>query len=425
MSSPGQKRGSCGHAMAIFDGHAFCARCREKGKGEEPCVTDKDTVDCSLCNSFTPEQRAQISTPSYKIKKEKREAKRADITQPTDELVDPSSVSVIGVVSGPSSDRSPVPPEKKAKKDKPSVKPKISATSTLSSATEDKFTALEDKWSERFNRLEALLLAKSMEPTFSSDVRVAPTHSAPSNVTHDSEPFFQPPNPSGDSSQRTGPDSSAALQPSAGKLVRDSSVHGSSSSERTGPDNVASQQKSAGKLKVKSTSQGRTGPDTASQKHKSTGKPGTDFHRPTTVLAESSKQPVTDHPPSDRPLAPPALLHRPFRRAGRTAFLAWIQIQIVKSLISLRWNSLQRRGTFRKIKILNRNYRLQRNRHTGRPCEAYDPLWVGRISLTWTVQTHLTTTPSLGPKLQSPARSQSRCLQRIIFVASYPNSISP
>ena len=204
-------------------------------------------------------------------------------------------------MSGPSSDKSPVPPEKKAKKDKPSVKPKKSATSTLSSATEDKFTALEDKWSERFNRLGALLLAKSMEPIFSSDVRVAPTHSAPSNVTRDSEPFFQPPNPSGESSQRTGPDSSAALQPSAGKLVRDSSLHGSSSSERTGPDNVASKQKSAGKLKVKSTSQGRTGPDTASQKHKSTGKPGTDFHRPTTVLAKSSKQPVTDHPPSGRP----------------------------------------------------------------------------------------------------------------------------
>ena len=302
MSSPGQKRGSCGHAMAIFDGHAFCARCREKGKGEEPCVKDKDSVDCSLCNSFTSEQRVQISTPSYKIKKEKREAKRADITQPTDELIDPSSISVIGVVGGPSTDKSPVPPEKKTKKDKPSVKPKKSATATLSSATEDKLTALEDKWSDRFNRLEALLLAKSMEPAFSSDVRVAPTHSAPSNVTWDSEPFLQPPNPSDDAFQRTGPDSSAALQPSAGKLVRDSSLLGSSSSERTGPDNVASQQKSAGKLKVKSTSQGRTGPDTASQKHKSTGKPSADCHRPTTALPEISKQPVTDHPSSDRPL---------------------------------------------------------------------------------------------------------------------------
>ena len=32
MSSQGQKRGNCGHAMASFDGHAFCAH-REKGKG--------------------------------------------------------------------------------------------------------------------------------------------------------------------------------------------------------------------------------------------------------------------------------------------------------------------------------------------------------------------------------------------------------
>ena len=301
MASPGQKRGSCGHAMAIFDGHTYCARCREKGKGEEPCVKDKDSVDCTLCNAFTPEQRAQISTPSNKIKKEKREAKRADNNQPADELIDPASVSVIGVVSGPSPDKTPVPPEKKVKKDKSSVKPKKSSSSTLTSNTEDKFTALEDKWSERFSRLEALLLAKSMEPTFSSEVRVAPTHSPPPVVSRDAEPFFHPPNSSGDTSQRTGPDSSAALQPSAGKLVRESSVHGSSSSERTGPDNVASQQKSAGKLKVKSASQGRTGPDTASQKHKSTGKPGTDLHRPSTVLAESAKQPVTDHPPSDQP----------------------------------------------------------------------------------------------------------------------------
>ena len=181
MSSPGQKRGSCGHAMAIFDRHAFCARCREKGKGEEPCISNKDTTDCTLCNAFTPEQRAQISTPSYKIKKEKREAKRLDSTQPTDELVDPSSVSVIGVVSGPSSDKPPIPPEKEVKKDKP-TKPKKSS-SALSSATEDKFTALEDKWADRFNRLEALLLARSMEPTFSSDVRVAPAHPPPGNVS--------------------------------------------------------------------------------------------------------------------------------------------------------------------------------------------------------------------------------------------------
>ena len=179
-----------------------------------------------MCNSFTPEQRAQISTPLYKIKKEKREAKRVDNTQPTDELVDPSSVSIIGVVSGPSADKSPAPPEKKPKKDKPPTKSKKSS-SALSSAMEDKFSALEDKWADRFNRLEALLLARSIEPTFSSDVRVAPDH-PPGNVTRDSEPFFQPSDKPLDISQRTGTDSSAALHPSAGKLTTDRALQESS-----------------------------------------------------------------------------------------------------------------------------------------------------------------------------------------------------
>ena len=156
MSSPGQKRGSCGHAMAGFDGHAFCARCREKGKGEEPCISNKDTTECKFCNLFSPEQRAQLATPSYKLKKEKREAKRVDNPTPTEDiaLVDPASVSVIGAVGGAASSHSPsVPPEKKPKKDKPKAK------KAASSSTDDRFSALDAKWSEHFNRLEALLLA--------------------------------------------------------------------------------------------------------------------------------------------------------------------------------------------------------------------------------------------------------------------------
>ena len=310
MSSPGQKRGSCGHAMAFFDSHAFCACCREKGKGEEPCIANKNTSDCSFCNTFTPEQRAQISTTSNKIKKEKREAKRMDSTQPTDELVDPSNVSVIGVVGETaSSSKSPVPPEKKHKKDKPPTKVKKSTVAT-SSSVDDKFSALDDKCSERFNRLEALLLSKSMEPTFSADVRVTPVHSPPANVARDSEPFVQPTNRPVDTSQRTGPDSSAALQPSAGKLTRDTPLHGSSSSERTGPDIIASQQQSAGKLKhrLKSATQGRTGPDTASQKQKSTGKPITNL--PLFLLrAPTSRSPTKLLPTDPDPLASLALFH--------------------------------------------------------------------------------------------------------------------
>ena len=67
MSSPGQKRGSCGHVMASFDCHSFCARCHDKGKGQDPCVEKKDSTDCKLCNSLTAEQPAQLATPSYKL----------------------------------------------------------------------------------------------------------------------------------------------------------------------------------------------------------------------------------------------------------------------------------------------------------------------------------------------------------------------
>ena len=190
MSSPGQRRGSCGHAMASFDRHVFCARCRDKGKGEEPCVADKDTSDCSLCNSLTPEQRIQLATPSYKIKKEKREAKRAEATNPTteDTLVDPSSVEVIGVVGdSQSSQVDSAPPEKKTKKDK---LPSKSKKPVESSSTDSKISELDQKWSERFNRIEALLLSKSLQPSFTSEVRVSPAHTPPAGIRKDSEPFF-------------------------------------------------------------------------------------------------------------------------------------------------------------------------------------------------------------------------------------------
>ena len=45
MSSPGQKRGGCGHVMVSFDGHSFCAICRDKRKGKDPCVENPQTTD--------------------------------------------------------------------------------------------------------------------------------------------------------------------------------------------------------------------------------------------------------------------------------------------------------------------------------------------------------------------------------------------
>ena len=192
--------------MAGFDLHSFCARCHDKKKGKDPCV-EKPNVECQLCKALTPEQVSQLATPSYKLKKEKRD--KADSTpskkdsssstlvtlSPT--LVDPARVSVIRAVDGQDTGLSAQPAEKKKKVEekKKSVKPKPSTSTAAAVSTDQKFQEMDQKWSDRFNRLEALLLAKTLdrpqqEPTFST-VKVVPTHSPPANVTR-SEPFINP-----------------------------------------------------------------------------------------------------------------------------------------------------------------------------------------------------------------------------------------
>ena len=288
MSSPGQKRGSCGHAMAIFDQHSYCARCREKNKGKDPCVESKDTTSCKFCSAFTPEQLAQISTPSYKIKKEKREARKSVTATPTkdsSELVDPASVSVIGVVgqegstlptdSIKSPPSSSMPPEKKAKKEKVSAKPR---KSSASASTDTKLADLDSKWSDRFNRLEAVLLSKSFQPTFSSEVKLTPSHSPPTNIPRDSEPFFQP-------TGRTGTAFSAETHQAASQPESDSQP---STTERTGKGSSASQHQPASQL----TSNTQR---TASVSFKSSGKGlSASQHHPASHLA-------TDRPSSRSP----------------------------------------------------------------------------------------------------------------------------
>ena len=215
MSSPGQKRGGCGHAMANFDQHTFCARCHEKNKGEDPCVENKDQ-DCKFCLALTPKQLAQISTPSYKIKREKWEARKVDNATPikTSDELDPATVSVIGVVGQQETPKSQLsvfaPPQKKLKKSASITKAKkATGKSSDPSTTDSKIPELDQKWSERFNRLEAPLLAKTLQqPTFSSDIRVNPPRSPPASIPRDSEPFFHP-------TGCTGKDSSAEIHQSA------------------------------------------------------------------------------------------------------------------------------------------------------------------------------------------------------------------
>ena len=120
MSSPGRKRGAFSHVMASFDSHTLCAHCRDKGKGKDPCVEQPDTKDCKFCNLLTAEVHLQMATPSYKLKKEKREARNGiknDSTpsKDSDTIVYPASVSMIWAVDDEGAVKSPTvaPPENK------------------------------------------------------------------------------------------------------------------------------------------------------------------------------------------------------------------------------------------------------------------------------------------------------------------------
>ena len=412
MSSPGQKRGACGHAMASFDGHLSCARCRDKGKGKDTCVEDKDSTNCSHCNVLTPEQKAQLATPSYKLKKEKREAKKLETETPKDSesLVDPSSVSVIGVVDNAGVVQSPsVPPEKKVKKDKVLTKPKKSTSST-----EGKIADLDLKWSERFNCLEALLLSKSFPPSFSADVQVSPSHTPPANISKDSEPFFQP-----------------SVSSTASSKV-----------ERTGPDiSDASQHQSAGKLQETQPIQ-RTGPDTQLQSNSRpvsylASFPELIFHlsalaRTLRILPRTSRPASFQHRLQDKLLASLSLidpsptdlqtdsslhLHRTYTgHLDGTTFPVWILLPTVTYRTDHPLNCLLKRQTCQITRRVSRIRTFRKIRPTEKQCGGYAHTWDGPMYRTLTAQSPLMIIRLPAQRLRLRARFQSRCRQRIGYV---------
>ena len=75
--------------MALFDCHTKCARCREKGVSSDACVEKKP---CSSCDGFSEEQKLQLSTPKYRVRKELQ--KKTD----SPSHVNPPEVTVLGKV---------------------------------------------------------------------------------------------------------------------------------------------------------------------------------------------------------------------------------------------------------------------------------------------------------------------------------------
>ena len=90
----GQRRGACGHIMAVFYMHEHCSHYRDKQLGQDPCVQDKP---CSICDNFSDLQRETLSTPSYRIHKDRKAGL----------LVSPKEVTILSSVEKLWSDNSP------------------------------------------------------------------------------------------------------------------------------------------------------------------------------------------------------------------------------------------------------------------------------------------------------------------------------
>ena len=174
--------------MVNFDKHSRCAHCRDKGQGEDPCVKQ---LQCEFCELLTPEQVVQLATPTYKLRKEKQKSK--------DVLIDPASVTVISHVEQDFEDR-------------PASHNSSVDLSLPAPSFQKELQDLDDKWSVRMARLEALIAMgqkSSQQPAF-SPVKVPVTHKPPpGSLSH--TPFIQSSSLSGQAGLASGPDGALTL----------------------------------------------------------------------------------------------------------------------------------------------------------------------------------------------------------------------
>ena len=180
------------------------------------------------------------------------------------------------------------------------------------------------------------MLSKTFQPTFSSKVKLTPSHSPPTNIPRDSEPFFQPTGrtgtafsadmhqaasqPESDSqsttTERTGKGFSATQHQPASQLISDQREVSSVSTKRTGKGSSASQHQPASQLitdrPTSRSPQRRTGIDSSNKgfsasQHQPTSQPTTKRDRPSGhVTTDPSLRQGTagrSHSHADRPLS--------------------------------------------------------------------------------------------------------------------------
>ena len=158
---------------------------------------------------------------------------------------------------------------------------------------------MDSKWSERFSRLEALIMAKSFEPTFSSKVKVAPTHLPPHDVGNTAEPFIRP-----STSKLTGTGFSAAKHQPTSQAV--TSQQATTKFPGTGFSANKHQPASQTNSHRPTSTTRFTGQGSSATVHQPTSQ--TKFNRPTPTTdpstdPHSAREGEINRPYSDRPLS--------------------------------------------------------------------------------------------------------------------------
>ena len=136
---------------------------------------------CTICDSFTEQQRSMLSTPQYKIRKDKKSGL----------LVSPSKVTVVGVVpqedlGGDELEEEDVPVQASGSGDQEVFS--ITHHSPEEFVSKQDFDNLNNKLEEKFARFEALLTRTNIFSTPKAPV----TNTA---VTTSEQPFFNPSEP--------------------------------------------------------------------------------------------------------------------------------------------------------------------------------------------------------------------------------------
>ena len=171
MSSPGQKRGTCGHIMAVFDGHLKCARSRDKGLEMIRVFSRKLVLSTRLL----------LQSRSNNFQLPPTETERTGTRRWFPPPPPPLSWTLHKLVCW---DGNPCwQEEKNYESPKPSSKKKSS-----SKPRSNELKDLDEKWTECFSRLEAMLLSK----TFSVPVEPVRTPPPPPSVVTCDQPFFDP-----------------------------------------------------------------------------------------------------------------------------------------------------------------------------------------------------------------------------------------